>query len=63
MFDKEYLERLKKSRAHWETEVLNGKENGSNDNDSEHFTDSRIPVKSLYTPLDLEESGFDYLED
>ncbi len=61
MFDKEFLERLKKSQAHWETEVLNGKENDQNGNG--HFTDSRIPVKSLYTPLDLEDSGFDYLED
>ncbi|MAF49875.1 MAG: methylmalonyl-CoA mutase, partial [Rhodospirillaceae bacterium] len=63
MYNKEYLERLKKSKANWESETLSRSQNGSNPENPDHFTDSRIPVKQLYTPLDLEEAGFDYLED
>jgi methylmalonyl-CoA mutase N-terminal domain/subunit len=58
MYEKEYLKRLKDAKASWESETL-----GKSKSNSEHLTDSRIPVRSLYTPLDLEEAGFDYLED
>ncbi len=58
MYEKEYLKRLKDAKASWESETL-----GKSKSNSEHFTDSRIPVRPLYTPLDLEEAGFDYLED
>ncbi len=58
MYEKEYLKRLKDAKANWESQTL-----GEPGNDSEHLTDSRIPVRPLYTPLDLEEAGFDYLDD
>jgi len=58
MYEKEYLKRLKDAKASWESETL-----GKSGSDSEHLTDSRIPVRPLYTPLDLEEAGFDYLDD
>ena len=58
MYEKAYLKRLRDAKASWESETL-----GQSHSGSEHLTDSRIPVRSLYTPLDLEESGFDYLED
>ena len=58
MYEKEYLKRLKDAKAIWESETP-----GKPGSDSEHLTESRIPVRPLYTPLDLEEAGFDYLED
>ncbi|MFX0194655.1 MAG: methylmalonyl-CoA mutase [Candidatus Hodarchaeota archaeon] len=37
-------------------------EKGENERKKEFFTDSGIPVKTVYTPLNLEEIKFDYLE-
>ena len=54
------LERLKKIRHEWETDL--GKK-GVKERRNEFFTRSKIPVKRVYTPIDLEEAGFDYVKD
>ncbi len=54
MFDKEYLEKIKERKQEWEEKYKNAKER-----DVKFITDSEIPIKSLYTPLDVKG---DYLE-
>jgi len=63
MFDKAYLEELRKKRSAWEKDRLAGSLETPGERKSEFKTDSQIPVKRLYTPLDLDEIGFDYLKD
>jgi methylmalonyl-CoA mutase N-terminal domain/subunit len=54
------LDRLKKIRQEWETDL---EKKGVQERKNEFFTRSRIPVKRVYTPIDLEEAGFDYVKD
>ena len=53
-------ETLKEIRDRWERDI---QEKGIKERKSQFFTRSKIPVKSVYTPLDLEEAGFEYVKD
>ena len=54
------LDQLKRIRQEWETDL---EKKGVQERKKEFFTRSRIPVKRVYTPIDLEEAGFDYVKD
>ncbi len=53
------MEKIKSGLRHWETETVGPVLDRSPERQSEFVTESGIPVKRLYTPLDLE--GDDYL--
>ncbi len=55
-FDKKYMKLLRKEKNKWDRDASRFGERRQN-----FTTSSGIPVKRLYTPLDLE--GFDYLRD
>ena len=63
MFDKEYLRKLAAEQKQWEDTVLKERLAQGKEVKDVFKTDSRIEVNRLYTPLDLEEVGFDYLKD
>ncbi len=54
MFDKNYLEKIKIEKEKWEESYKKSKER-----DMKFVTDSEIPIKPLYTPLDIKS---DYLQ-
>ena len=54
MFDKDYLDKIKEKKQEWESKLQNVKER-----DVQFVTDSEIPIKRIYTPLDVKS---DYLE-
>ena len=54
MYNKEYLEQIKKRKEEWESKFQNAKER-----DAKFVTDSEIPIKRIYTPLDVKS---DFLE-
>src|SRR3972149_6500460 len=54
------LDRWYEIRQEWETDL---EKKGVQERKNEFFTRSKIPVKRVYTPIDLEEAGFDYLKD
>ena len=56
MFDKKYLEKVREEKEKWEKLYESLKER-----DVKFVTDSEIPIKKLYTPLDLKEK--DYLSE
>ena len=56
MFDKEYLEKVKEAKKSWDKTLENAEERA----DLPFVTDSDIPIKRLYTPLDVKG---DYLKD
>ncbi len=56
MFDKNYLEKVRKEKEKWDKLYESLKER-----DVKFVTDSEIPIKPLYTPLDIREK--DYLSD
>jgi methylmalonyl-CoA mutase N-terminal domain/subunit len=53
-------ELLKKTRDEWETDL---EKKGVKERRNGFFTGSKIPVKRVYTPVDLEEGGFEYIKD
>ncbi len=53
MFDKDYLEKVKEEKEKWEKLYESLKER-----DVRFVTDSEIPIKKLYTPLDLKENDY-----
>jgi methylmalonyl-CoA mutase N-terminal domain/subunit len=53
MFDKNYLDEINKEKEKWEGKYKNTKERNV-----KFVTDSEIPIKKLYTPLDVKS---DYL--
>ncbi len=55
MFDKNYLDKIKEEKEKWESNFKHVKERDGN-----FVTDSEIPIKSVYTPLDV---NGDYLEE
>ena len=57
--EKKELERLKRIRETWATKL---EKNGVQERKSEFFTRSKIPIKRVYTPIDLEQAGFDYVK-
>jgi len=56
LFDKNYLEKVREEKEKWEKLYESLKER-----DVKFVTDSEIPIKQLYTPLDVKEK--DYLND
>jgi methylmalonyl-CoA mutase N-terminal domain/subunit len=54
MFDKEYLRKIREEKEKWEAKCGSAKER-----DAKLVTDSDIPIRCLYTPLDVKS---DYLE-
>ena len=63
MFDKDFLNELKGKKRAWEETTLKGALEKSGERQKEYKTDSQVPVRRLYTPLDLEEVNFDYFKD
>jgi len=55
MFDEEYLKKVREEKGKWEEKYKDAKER-----DVKFVTDSDIPIKRLYTPLDIKS---DYIED
>jgi methylmalonyl-CoA mutase N-terminal domain/subunit len=51
---------LKSLRERWDTNL---REMGNKERRPDFLTRSKIPVRNLYTPLDLQQRGFDYLKD
>jgi methylmalonyl-CoA mutase N-terminal domain/subunit len=56
----EEIEQLKRKRDRWETDI---QKRGAQERKDAFLTRSKIPVKRVYTPIDLEEAGFDYVKD
>ena len=56
----EEIDRLKRDRDHWEIEI---EKRGARERKDTFLTRSEIPVKRVYTPIDLEEADFDYGKD
>ncbi|MFX1445386.1 MAG: methylmalonyl-CoA mutase [Promethearchaeota archaeon] len=54
MFDEEYLKKIREKKEEWDKKFENAKERNV-----KFVTDSEIPIKRLYTPLDVKS---DYLE-
>ncbi|MGA3172895.1 MAG: methylmalonyl-CoA mutase family protein [Syntrophorhabdales bacterium] len=63
MFDKDYLKKIREEKKRWEETVVKERLGQAKEMKDPFKTDSQIEVKRLYTPLDLEEAGFDYLAD
>jgi methylmalonyl-CoA mutase N-terminal domain/subunit len=53
------IDRLKKDQHNWEVEV---QKRGIKERKDTFLTRSNIPVKKVYTPIDLEEFNFDYIK-
>jgi len=60
MFNEKYLDELREAFEAWGKEHEN---EFKTERKSEFATESGIPIKRIYTPLDLAEKGFDYLKD
>ena len=54
------MDLIKKTHDEWERKI---EEAGNKERKTQFLTRSRIPVKRVYTPLDLEENGFDYVNE
>jgi len=63
MFDKKYLDRMRVEKERWEKTVLKDKFAQTKEMKDTFRTGSQIEINRLYSPLDLEEVGFDYLND
>jgi methylmalonyl-CoA mutase N-terminal domain/subunit len=63
MFDKEYLKKIEAEKKRWEETTLKERLAQGKEMRDSFKTDSQIEVNRLYTPLDLEAVGFDYLND
>ena len=62
MRDNQTWEELKIRRSAWE-KTLRAEVERWGERRKEFYSSSGIPSKNLYTPVDLEEEGFDYLRD
>jgi methylmalonyl-CoA mutase N-terminal domain/subunit len=54
------LDRLRSLRGEWEKGI---RQRGIEERIKDFYTRSKIPVKKVYTPVDLKEAGFDYEKD
>ncbi len=59
IFNKKYLDEIKEALAEWEK----AHQQEFKEENKAYETNAGITVKRLYTPLDLAEKGFDYLQD
>jgi len=48
LFDEKYLKKVREEKGKWEEKYKDAKER-----DIKFVTDSEIPIKRLYTPLDI----------
>ena len=60
MYEKRVIDEIRAAIAEWEKKH---KDDFKTERKSEWVTESGIPIKRVYTPLDLEEKGFDYMKD
>lgn len=66
MFDKESISRIKAKREEWETNTLKAalkRVGPKREMHSLGVGHLEFPLKELYTPVDLAESGFEYMKD
>ncbi len=63
MLDPEYVKKLREELERWEEQVLKPWISRAPERKEKFTTSSGIEVRRFYTPLDLEEIGFDYLKD
>jgi methylmalonyl-CoA mutase N-terminal domain/subunit len=63
MFEKKYLGKIKVEKKRWEETILRDRLAQAKEVRDGFKTNSQIEVNRVYTPLDLEEVGFDYLKD
>jgi len=62
VFDKKKLQEIEKKKKEWEKEKLNESLKKNPERKKEFATSSQVKIKNVFTPLDLEEIGFDYLK-
>jgi len=60
LYNKKHLDELREALEEWERKH---QDEFKTERKSEFLTESGIPIKRVYTPLDLAEKGFDYLKD
>lgn len=58
---KDDIQDIKRKEKEWQEMTLKKQLDSVGERKERFETDSGIPIKSLYTPSDLEETGFDYL--
>jgi len=63
MFDKKKLREIEKKKKEWEEGVLKEYLKKNPERKKKFLTNSEQEIRRVYTPLDLEEIGFDYLKD
>jgi len=63
MFDKDYIEKIKGEKKRWEETSVRERLNQIKEIKDIFKTESGIEVKRIYTPIDLQEVGFDYTSD
>src|SRR3972149_4283190 len=61
--DREHRNEIREKEKEWAQGPLKNILDSQKEREKEFQTISGIPVKRLYTPLDLEERGFNYLKD
>ncbi|MBW2741350.1 MAG: methylmalonyl-CoA mutase, partial [Deltaproteobacteria bacterium] len=57
------MKKLIAEKEKWKNETLAGELKKTGERKADFSTASGIPVKRLYSPIDMEEKGFDYLKD
>ena len=57
------MKKLIQEKEKWENEILAGELKKTGERKADFNTASGISVKRLYSPIDMEEKGFDYLRD
>ena len=57
MFNKDYLEKIKSEKEKWDKIY-----EGQKERDVKFVTDSEIPIKQLYTPLDVKDKEVQFLK-
>jgi len=57
------MKKLIAEKEKWEDEILAGELKKTGERKADFSTASGIPIKRLYSPIDMEEKGFDYLRD
>jgi len=60
MYEKKVLDEIREALAEWEKKH---QDEFKTETKSEYVSESGIPIKRVYTPLDLAEKGFDYMKD
>ena len=61
--DKKQLEEIEKKKKEWQENVYSEHTKQFPEREGTFETNSGLPVDPLYTPIDAENEGFDYLKD